>query len=479
MKKYKKSLIAIIIISVILLFIVLALLNIRQKEIDKSQSNNNNNNAVEQNYNIVNEKESEEEKNDARTEYYTISKIITDYYNSVFNVLNIKPNISMGGIAEDDLIVIKQNYTNQLRNIYESLSDEYINFYNITISNIEEKMEEKNMSTVRITSVKKVKESGDVKIYYVLADLKDVNTSQISEKKHLIYLDTKNNTYSITLNNCLKQKYGSVTENTNFNIPQEIERKQNNEYLIKQISDDEYCKDLLSDLTYNLLFKTTNAYNMIEEQYKNNKYKSIDDFYKFISNNENTYRYLYRNLTGDTTGISTMEELEKYRIDKFKYGISQYEVRDFGDYKQYVIKDKQNKYYIFNEYNTMEYKALLDSYTCEIKTISEKIEKQNESKKYEHYINQYFEMINLKDYERAYDKLDDRMKNSISINNIENYLEEILFDNNYIENIKQVSTNSGLKTFEITVKESAYGSETKVIKMGITEPNKEFKVVFD
>ena len=479
MKKYKKSLTIIISIFVVLLFIIIALLKVRQDEVKKNQSDNNSNNTIKQNYTIENEKENDIANNNARTEYYVISKIITDYYNSVFNILNIKPNLSMGGIAEDDLITIKQNYENQLSNIYDSLSDEYINSNNITISNIEEKMEEKNMATVRIASVKKIKESGNIKIFYVLTDLKDVQTSQISEKGHLLYLDEKNNTYAITLDSFIKQRYGNVTENTNINIPQEIIKKQNNEYLIRQISDDEYVKDLLSDLTYNLIYKKNNAYNILDEQYKNNKFKNIDEFYRFISNNEEVYKYLYRNLTGDTTGLNTMEELESYRINKFKYGISKYEVKDYGNYKQYVIKDKQNRYFIINESNPMEYKALLDSYTCETEIMTDMTEKMNEDNKCEHYLNQYIEMINLKDYGVAYDKLEDRLKQNIIISNFENYIKERFFDSNYIESVKKISTNNGLNTYEITLKENEYGNETKIVRIGITIKNKDFKVVFD
>lgn len=471
MNKYKKSLVLVFITTLILILILVFILSLKNKQrIGK-------NDVIEEKNKI------EEVKNDniesERNNYYSIKKIVDDYYNSLLNVMNVNSNIDLNEIAEDDAELIRENQQSQISKIFYSLGKKYREDNKITIENVMESIKGVYVSTARVTDINKLKEKNNIEVYYVLVDLKSVTDNKISETSQLVYIDKNNSTYEIFLDDFIKKNYSKITNSTDIYMPDRIEKNNDNAYSNNSLSDSEYTKALLEDLMYNLVFKKEKAYELLDNKYKNSKFSNDNSFYEFISKNEETYKYLYRNITGDTVGLKTPKELENFRANRYKYDIRDYKIKKYNNYTQYIIVDKQNKYYIFNEVKPMEYSVLLDSYTVEVELLNEEYNKLNNVNQYEYVINQYIEMINLKDYDSAYSHLDENLKNDNNKSLFERFIQERFFEDNYIDSITNDEKDTQNKVFKIQLRDSEYGMKTKGITLKVELVSKnDYRITF-
>ena len=469
--KYKKSLVIVLITTFILILILVFILSLKNKQkIEKDGT-------IEEKSKVEEVKDDNNE--DARRDYYTIKKIVDDYYNSVLNIRNTNSNFNLNEIAEDDAELIKENQQSQISKIFYSLGKKYREDNNITINNVMESINEVNISTARVTSINRVKEKDNITAYYVLVDLKSVTDNRISETSQLVYIDKNNNTYEIFLDDYIKKNYSKITNSTNIYMPERIEKNNDNTYSNNRITDGEHAKNLLADLMYNIIFKKEKAYELLDNDYKSKRFANFNVFYEFISNNEETYKYLYRNITGDTVGLTSQKELESFRANRYKYDIKNYKVKKYNNYIQYIIIDRQNKYYIFNEEMPMEYHVVLDSYTVEVESLTEEYNKLNNEEQYAHAINQYIEMINLKDYNSAYSHLDENLKNDDNKSVFEKFIKERFFEDNYIDSIFKDEKDNQNNVFKIQLRNSEYGMETKgvTIKVELITGN-DYKITF-
>lgn len=471
MNKYKKSLVIVLITTLILILILVFILSLKNKQkIGK-------NDVIQENNKI------EEVKNDniesERNNYYSIKKIVDDYYNSLLNVMNVNSNIDLNEIAEDDAELIRENQQSQISKIFYSLGKKYREDNKITIDNVMDSIKGIHVSTARVTDINKLKEKNNIEVYYVLVDLKSVTDNRISETSQLIYIDKNNSTYEIFLDDFIKNNYSKITNSTDIYMPDRIEKNNDNAYSNNTLSDSEYTKALLEDLMYNLVFKKEKAYELLENKYKNSKFSNINSFYEFISKNEETYKYLYRNITGDTVGLTTQKELENFRANRYKFDIKDFKIKKYNNYTQYIIIDKQNKYYIFNEVKPMEYSVLLDSYTVEVELLTEEYNNLNKDDQYEYVINQYIEMINLKDYDSAYSHLDENIKNDNNKSLFVRFIQERFFEDNYIDSITNDEKDTQNKVFKIQLRDSEYGMKTKglTLKVELVSKN-DYRITF-
>ena len=108
-----------------------------------------------------------------------------------------------------------------------------------------------------------------------------------------------------------------------------------NEYIPVYISDEEMAKIYLNDFLYQIAYDMDNAYELLDEEYRNKKFGSIDNFIDYINSLE-------------------------YQSFKLK---SYYKSNDGTIFKAY---DANDNLYIFKVNGVMQYKVYLDDYTVEI-----------------------------------------------------------------------------------------------------------------
>ena len=109
-----------------------------------------------------------------------------------------------------------------------------------------------------------------------------------------------------------------------------------NEYSPVNISDEQMANIYLNDFKYNFLNDVNYAYQLLNENYRNKKFGSINNFASYINGLN------YNNITVDRYSVSS-------------------------DNKFITVYTKDNNKYIFKVISVMEYEVYLDDYTVEIR----------------------------------------------------------------------------------------------------------------
>lgn len=110
-----------------------------------------------------------------------------------------------------------------------------------------------------------------------------------------------------------------------------------NEYSLVSISDEQMAGTYLTDYKNLLMTDVNEAYNLLNNEYKNIKYPTINAFKEYINN-----------------------------IDLSKIIIDKYGKRKCGNEVCYYVYDKLDNVYIFRTFSVMEYEVYLDDNTIEI-----------------------------------------------------------------------------------------------------------------
>ncbi len=110
-----------------------------------------------------------------------------------------------------------------------------------------------------------------------------------------------------------------------------------NELIPINVDEEAIAKKYLAEYT-KLIFKNTNeAYELIEKEYRDIKFKDVNDFKEYFTS-----------LVDDSF---------------FDAEIKQINITNFGEYKQFYIVDSSNMTYVFREYSINDYKVLFDLFT--------------------------------------------------------------------------------------------------------------------
>ena len=124
--------------------------------------------------------------------------------------------------------------------------------------------------------------------------------------------------------------------NSNQKIPA-LKNYKVNEYIPTYVTDNDMAKIYLNDYVYKLIENRQDAYNLLDDDYKNLKFPTFESFNEYI-------------MTLDLANI----EIDKFYKNKI------------GDYIIFGVYDKDNNFYAFKTHGVMQYSVYLDDYTVEI-----------------------------------------------------------------------------------------------------------------
>ena len=347
------------------------------------------------------------------TTYYTVKGYIEEFFKSAKSAKSDSSEVNkLLNIL--DKTFINQNSITSL-NINESLSM-YIQ-YDYNIVNIYQQATEEIFVTYLVECTQN---SSNNKIYIFLA------------------VDNTNGTYKIYPTQNSKQQYA------NKNL---IEQNSYNSYKNTTVDNEMMCKMYFEDIIKLLQTNTQKSYKLLNEEYKNKKFKSIEDFYEYVDNNNKYY---------------SRASISSYKVN----------IANNGN-REYIIVDKCGNYYIIIAESVNNYNVMLDSYTVPLTQTTQKYNESTTVQKACICIETIKEMINTKDYNSIYSHLNNEFK----LNNYEtvDYLEKFIKDkfyennkfeyktyqkstNNYIVNVKVFDCNNDNNSFEMTY----------VIKLGNT-----------
>lgn len=262
--------------------------------------------------------------------------------------------------------------------------------------------------------------------------------------KTLIKLDKLNDTYSIFLDDFMeKYNYGKDMSKQDINInTNSIDENSFNSKIKVNTTETNIVSQYFVEYKGKMINDTKVAYELLNEEYRQKKYGSYENFENYVKNNEKKILY---------------SSIDKYQITE-NDGI-----------KKYVCLDKEGRYYIFIEKDITHYEVVLDTYTIDLPEFLEKYNNNEDEIKCGMNIQRIFDAINDEDYSYAYKKLDDTFKQNNFSNKetFEKYAEIYLKDKKL--KFEKCEKNGQIYIYNITLTEDNQNTETKTIIMKLLE----------
>ena len=214
-----------------------------------------------------------------------------------------------------------------------------------------------------------------------------------------------------------------------------------NDYNIVQYittNTEEDCKRYLDYYKKMTLSSPEEAYNRLDEEYRNLRFGSLDAYKQYIEENK--------------------KDIQSIQI-------SQYMTNTENGVKQNIAKDKYGKIYIFEGVDLFDLSIKLDTYTIETATFKEQYENGNEEVKVQMNINKFILMINNQDYKAAYNLLDDNFKNNYfkTLEEFIDYVKVYMYRYNNLE-LRNFNVNGNVYICDVTLTDATNGKyidETK------------------
>lgn len=285
-------------------------------------------------------------------------------------------------------------------------------------------------------SIKKLN-SGNVVNYTIYGVILDLNMNYIRDLNSIVKLDTKNLTFLIDDNKEQLEK---------------IESKNDNTFVYQELSDNYKFKQIFYNMKYLLLSKPEKFYNYLEEDYRDKRFGSYDKFLNYFNNNKNHL-------------LSIIPK--NYKIGE-----------TINDVK---IRDQYGNWYEFKINGVLDYTVKLDNYIVMSEEDIEQYKKYDNGKKIKYNIQKWINMINSKDYEFAYNYLDETFKqqNYETLDKFKNLMQSKYPD--YYDNVSVQIKNEGSvysSEVQLSVKDDEYADKYMTIIMKLKEGT-DFVLSFD
>ena len=290
-----------------------------------------------------------------------------------------------------------------------------------------------------------IPETDNIDVYVVSGELKETVNATGTDFELIVKLDKTNKTFSVMPQEYVTELYGNIVEgqSLDINVEQSIAINANNTYTEREITEETYLKDLFAEIRNELLNDYEEAYNHLDEEYRTQKFATLEDFNNFAS-----------------------EKAEEYRT----MALAQYQVTEEDGYTQYLLVDQNGKYYIANETAVMKYTTLLDTYTVDLPQFTESYNSANDSRKAGLNLQKVVDAINNNDYEYVYNKLDEtfRANNFPTLESFEQYIQNNLYTSANVE-FSNYKNSGELHIFDATFTDKNNESSNAITKTFIVK----------
>lgn len=356
--------------------------------------------------------------------FYSISFCIEKYYDNLYN---------------EDLD--NETLNEKKQNLYNTLSKKYIEENSINIDNILDKVEQiENQVVFTATKVEAIT-AMDYQVYRVqgiIENLSNENTP-LEDRFFIVSIDSNNATYDIEPLD--KEEIDNLDKVQITTDIEPIEKNDDNSFTIINTGYNELLVKYIKYYQKLVNNDAERAYNLLDEEYKEKRFGSIDKFIEYIKLKQNTLQ--------DIT-------------------IQKYSTNTKDDYEEYIIVDTNNNYYIIEEYSVMDFKMKLDSYTIESQENIQKYNTLTDTNKVSANIRKIIEAINNKDYNYIYNKLNEEYKNNKfpNINQLINYINNNFYDVNLVGNgTAELEANVYIAKIQITSNKSEIKQVTILVRL--------------
>lgn len=417
----KKKLIIMISITILIIIIILGLL------INMSGlADINNDTVLEQQKESVEPIQNIVEPVSENVDFFTVQSYIQEFIEQI-NMNN--PVYYTGGERIDQSIIAKWTYS--------LLSQEYIDKNAITEENVYEYVDNIEESLIFVPlKMNEIKLENTTK-YAIYGFTQTVNNEYREDLYFILNVDNNNNTYSIEPLKNIRSIEEIELNNNNL----EIEKNRYNTYKEKKITDEYICEQYLYIYKRLMLAKTQEAYNYLNEEYRDKKFDSLQDYTDYVTNNKDKIAQI---------------------------ALNAYSIND----NRYICRDQWNNYYIFNVNGVFDYNVMLDIYTVDVKEFTEKYNSSSNENKVAMNVEKIESAINNRDYKFIYNKLDETFKNNNfkSLDEFAEYINKNFFDNNNLE-YESISNegNVYIYTIKLTDVNNEENTKTMTIIMKLKE----------
>lgn len=372
-------------------------------------------------------------------------------------------------IPEDDTYEIKNNISKQLtfvKNrsdyfIIKNIFEKYVNIIGNEENNVLNNMLSmqfknqygtySNANVPRLTNSSQyyktiinemlVAQIDDTNYVYILkANCRIVNMdNSVFTITLMIEIDTANELYYIYPEKYVNdKKYNSLKSGDTINFSVElIDNNLDNKYKKITKTDGEMAEEYFNDYKELLKYYQNEAYQKLNSDYAKSKFGNKETYIKYLENNK--------------SNIALMK-------------INQYKVYSTDNYTDYICTDQYYNYYIFRQQDgIMKYTVFLDTYTVELDTFKEEYDNsKNDESKLSIQLGKITQMLNKKDYNTIYNKLNKTFKNNnfTNISKLQEYLQNNIYDINYIK-VNNMQQNDDYYICECTLNNLKNTEEVK------------------
>ena len=274
--------------------------------------------------------------------------------------------------------------------------------------------------------------------YAVCGEKTDEVSNNVQKMYFIFRIDIENMTYDIE---ALNESYNNINEiNLNTNI-QEIQNDGSNSFEAETVTSEQMCRIYLEDFTQLELNNIEEAYNLIDEEYRKERFPTIQEYQEYVEG----YREVIQ------TGV-----LYQYSAD-YK-----------DDYTEYILVNNYGTSYTVRETSIMNYTIMLDNYTIKVDTYEEDYNKLSDENKVQSNVYIFLQMLNTKDYEHAYELLDNTFKNNNfdTLDKFEEYINQNFFNFNHNSTDVDITQEGEYYIYESTIRNNG-GSAAESKKLTV------------
>lgn len=362
--------------------------------------------------------------------YFDIKKCMQIY----LDYLNID-NSQYYGRAEDGGYVrdVEESYVKQ--NIYNLLSNKYINENNITIDNVYKYVDELKDPTLYVLIEADLIQDGDIKSFLTYGLIEEMEDYKVIDKIFtVVNIDVSKGCFSIEP---IYGNYKDINEIKINKMDDKIILNNLNKFSMTSISKDDLPKEYINLYKRLALGEPEELYKLLDEDYKKLRFETFEIFKNYIEKNRS--------------------EIQSIRLEGF-YIVTE------GENTKYICIDQNKKYYVINQKEILEdYTIILDTYTIDLPEFIKKYDSSEEHIKVALNIEKLISATKDGDYKYVYNKMDNTFKNTKfgTEEKFEKYIKQKYNPNEDILSYGKYEKISGTHIYEVELTDVSENNKIK------------------
>lgn len=441
MSKLKRIIIVVSLLIVLIIIIIVSMTLIKEKQDwqEEKEILDQGNNTLSSSY--------EKEIVKDHSVFFSVGDAIQKYLNSIsLDLEKISAQPVRGSKMRNAQTIFAENQDitdekSKKEAIYNFLNPSYIQQENITQENVLEKVNSND--SVEFIPLKMYQLLGNIRTQYaVYGNLQKIDTNEKTKAYFIVDVDKTTSAFYVTPIEF--EKYDDVNDIPLNGKDESIKQNDNNFFSFSVMQENDIAQKYFTYYKTLMQENPTEAYYLLEEEYRNKRFGTEEEFEKYVKDNQN--------------------EIKEYLA-------KEYEVNHLQESSEYVCQDQYKHTYIFKVSAVMQFQVKLDTYTIENEEIKQRYQGSEDRRKVQMNVDKWIQMLNCRDYRAAYGVLDDSFKQQYfgTLEQFEEYMRG-KFPYYYGLNLSDYSNEAGVHIqkilmTDITAKQKMTVPETIIMKL--------------